>query len=70
VYLVTTKQNDDVAVRSTAHLLFTNASGTDSRLVDLATGTDWSVAMNGLDVELTNTSGFNRAYTASILQLY
>jgi hypothetical protein len=70
VYLVTTKQNDDVASRSTAHLLFTNTSGTGSRLVALATGTSWTVAMNGLTVELTNTSGVNRGYTASILQLY
>jgi hypothetical protein len=70
VFLVTTKQNDDVGTRSTAHLIFTETSGTLTRQVDLATGTLWTVTMSGLDVVLTNTSAFGRAYSASVLQLF
>jgi hypothetical protein len=70
VYLVTTKQNDDVSNRSTAHLIFTNSSGTLSRQVDLATGAAWTVTMSGLSVQLTNTSLLSRGYSASVLQLF
>jgi hypothetical protein len=70
VFLVTTKQNDDVNSRSTTCLIFTESSGTTTRQVDLATGTLWAVSMSGLSVQLTNTSLQNRAYSASVLQLF
>jgi hypothetical protein len=70
VFLVTTKQNDDVTNRSTAHIIFTETTGTLTRQVDLATGTLWTVTMSGLNVVLTNTSAFTRGYSASVLQLF
>ena len=72
VFLVTTKQNDSVTTRSTVNLVFVNVSGTGTRLVSLAAAPagGWSVAMSGLDFQLTNTSGAARGYSASILQLF
>lgn len=68
-YLITTYQQDLPSV-STAHMVFVAYNSDTVTLRELVAGANWTITASGLNVQLTNNTGADRGYRASILQLY